>query len=257
VKSYEIGTYTFSPDCTHAIAILLERIYKNQEAFKDFTAQCANLRKKWNMSQFAAYMPPNQRSKVRFANIIPVVNWAYDTLQIPIEQLPKEVADSYEYLYSKREWLNEFWQIGQMVEQISKLLKIEGFSLKNKEKIEELGKDKKGIQIQVFCEKISEYMNELQSKLGDRTNLLCCSDVIESAFGKFKFKINQGSTYRMTEFILTIANFGRDFTQDEVKEALTKVKLKDLKEKGSKAPSLVAKRRDIFNKNGGKKAVGS
>ena len=76
VKSYELGGFWHIPDLTHAAAKALERIYSKLDTFTAFTAACGLLRKKWNLSLGkCAYMPPSQRSKVRFANIFPLIEW--------------------------------------------------------------------------------------------------------------------------------------------------------------------------------------
>ena len=60
-------------------------------------------------------------------------------------------------------------------------------------------------------------------------NLLCTSDIIESYFGKFKTKINSNSRSGLTEFIFTIATFGKSFSIEEAKKALETVQCKDFK----------------------------
>jgi len=109
LKSYDLAKVDFVPDCTHTIANALERIYKKDEIFKEFTALCGLLRKKWIMSKYAAYTPPNQKSKVRFANVFPLVEWAYKILKLPVETLPLEVSENLTWLYNQKSWLLEFW----------------------------------------------------------------------------------------------------------------------------------------------------
>jgi hypothetical protein len=64
---------------------------------------------------------------------------------------------------------------------------------------------------------------------------LCCSDVVESCFGKFKQKINPNNKNQLSEFVYTLANFTKDFDAKEVKMALENVKIKDLKITTSKS----------------------
>jgi hypothetical protein len=54
--------------------------------------------------------------------------------------------------------------------------------------------------------------------------VICCSDVIESLFGKYK---NKGGAKLMTDDILTIAAYSKDITQALIKEAFQAVKMKD------------------------------
>ena len=79
-------------DITHAIAIALDRIYRNDEKFKDFTHKAGQMRFKCCCSKQAHLIPPNQRSKSRFLNIDIISDWgvkalgAYDRNEISIEE---------------------------------------------------------------------------------------------------------------------------------------------------------------------------
>lgn len=81
---------------------------------------------------------------------------------------------------------------------IKKRLEIENLKFKNKEFPESIGKP-----------------------------ALCCSDIIESIFGKFKMKINQsiGGIYSS---VLSIVLFCTPLTTDLIKEILTRTKISDV-----------------------------
>ncbi|MFT5617288.1 MAG: hypothetical protein ACI85I_000504 [Arenicella sp.] len=53
--------------------------------------------------------------------------------------------------------------------------------------------------------------------------------MIESYFGKFKTKINSNSRSGLTEFIFTMATFGKHFSVDETKNTLENIKCKQLR----------------------------
>lgn len=53
-------------DLTHAVAIMLEKIYKKDPEFQEFTYTMRQMRSKLCCSQYAHIIPPNQRSKSRF-----------------------------------------------------------------------------------------------------------------------------------------------------------------------------------------------
>jgi hypothetical protein len=82
----------------------------------------------------------------------------------------------------------------------------------------------------VFIKNIKEYLKNLtlKSRQLKEKHLLCTSDIIESFFGKFKQKINPNSKSGLSEFIFTIANFTKSFTEEELKLALEKVQIADL-----------------------------
>jgi hypothetical protein len=69
-------------DLTHAIAVMLSKIYENDEVFKEFTGKMGMMRFKLCCSKYAFLIPPNQRSKSRFLNIDIISNWGMKVLEI-------------------------------------------------------------------------------------------------------------------------------------------------------------------------------
>lgn len=86
----------------------------------------------------------------------------------------------------------------------------------------------KVLAFKTHCENYLSHL-EMKSKELNQPLLLCSSDIIESYFGKFKNKINPNSRSGLTEFIFTMATFGKRFSVQETKDALESVKCKDLK----------------------------
>ena len=58
---------------------------------------------------------------------------------------------------------------------------------------------------------------------------LCSSDIIESYFGKLKYKLSQNPKSGLTEFAYMIGVFGKDFSEKEAKKGLEHIRCKDLK----------------------------
>jgi hypothetical protein len=56
-------------DVTHAIAIMLEKLYKKDATFIKLTKDMGLMRLQLCCSKHAHIMPPNQRSKSRFLNL--------------------------------------------------------------------------------------------------------------------------------------------------------------------------------------------
>jgi hypothetical protein len=68
-KALTHSNITHVYDLTHAIAVMLSKIYEKEETFKKFTAEMGLMRLKLCCSRYAFLIPPNQRSKSRFLNI--------------------------------------------------------------------------------------------------------------------------------------------------------------------------------------------
>jgi uncharacterized protein YjgD (DUF1641 family) len=230
-KAYKAGNFVHIEDCTHILANHLKRIYGQDVLFESFRKLIGQLRKKYYLSkEKSGYMPPSMRGKLRFANIFPCVNWAekclvkWDTLS-PIIQ--KDLA----FLKENEAFIQELVEIEKAFKGTCEILKNKGFGAQQKAEIEaQLLLLKKTKNVQTLSGNIDQYLDNLTQKSAQIKEpfLLCCSDIIESYFGKFKQKINPNSKAGLTEFIFTIANFNKPFTQEELKNALEKVQIADL-----------------------------
>ncbi|MDZ7935016.1 MAG: hypothetical protein U5M51_08665, partial [Emticicia sp.] len=137
------------------------------------------------------------------------------------------------FLEQYKELIAELMSLKNTVGQVCGILKNGGYSLENKGKLEAILSKQKHT---VFRQKVGEYLERLEEKRGilNRENIVCCSDIIESFFGKFKLKIDNNSPKKMTDFMYTIANFGKEFTEAEIKHALETIQISDLKSSKSK-----------------------
>lgn len=247
-KSYQLLGCTHIPDCGHRLANIVEKLYRHDPFFVEFSKKSASLRRKWSLSKHAAYMPPMQRSKARFANLFPVVEWAYKCLQ-HWDKFPSEVQSEAEFIKENTAWIREFYAIQQRIAYLSKLLKNKGFSAKNHRKIKrKLLKRERRRRVKKFVKQVLDYLEMLSQKVVAGCNkIYCSSDVIESAFGKFKQKINPKSSQAMSEFVLTLASIGSAYNEEEIKNAMEKTKQEDINNWREKSPSLAQQRKEIFD----------
>lgn len=74
---------------------------------------------------------------------------------------------------------------------------------------------------------IKDYLKEQKAKLPGRDYLLCCSDIIESMFGKYK---NKGGMKVISSDVLYLPLVGKTITPDRVVEGLSRVSQKRLNE---------------------------
>ena len=237
-KAYKQLNYSHIKDCTHVFANYLKRLYKEEEDFKSFSKLIGKLRQKWNLSKDNShYLPPSMSGKMRFANIFPCVNWSKKMLQ-NWEDLPIDVQEQILFLKQKSAFIEGLSQVEKIFKTTCEHLKNRGFGkAQHRKLLEELLK----IQTQtwtklhpkaaIFLENIKVYLESLVTKSKELNEefLLCSSDIIESYFGKFKTKINPNSRSGLTEFIFTIATFGKTFSIEEAQNALENIKCKHLK----------------------------
>lgn len=237
-KAYKSLKYSHIEDCTHLLANHLKKLYEQDETFMAFSKLIGKLRQKWNLSKdHSQYMPPSMRGKLRFANIFPCVSWAKKMID-QMGELPLEVAEQLSFLATHKSFIEALVQVQAIFKTVCEGLKNNGFNsisqqtILNKLTLIETqtceGLSSKAMIFKAHCENYLAHL-ETKSKELNQPFLLCSSDIIESYFGKFKTKINPNSRSGLTEFIFTIATFGKRFSVQETKNALESVKCNELK----------------------------
>jgi hypothetical protein len=237
-NAYKSLNHKHIEDCTHILANHLKRLYNEDNDFKLFSKTIGILRQKWVVSKDnSPYMPPSMRGKMRFANIFPCVNWAKKMLQ-SWDNLPLDVKEQVLFLKEKEAFITDLIEIEKIFKLVCKELKTKGFGRGQKNTIlaelitiEKQIDSKLNPKTSIFIDNVKSYLDNLESKRKELNEefILCSSDIIESHFGKFKAKINANSRSGLTEFIFTIATFGKSFSIEETQNALEKVKCKELK----------------------------
>lgn len=120
-------------DLTHAIAIMLEKIYKEDVDFKELTHLMGQMRLKLCCSEHAHIIPPNQRSKSRFLNINILARWGMQVLKaLDNNGLTEKEIELLKWIGDKKLFIEEMNQIIEVVEEVSKTLKNNGLSKKTK-----------------------------------------------------------------------------------------------------------------------------
>ena len=242
-KSYQLAHILHIPDCTHVFANGIEKAYKNQKLFQDFCQWTGSLRQKWALKKgVKEYLPPSMRNKVRFANLFPLVKWAKKQLD-NWQLLSEELQSEFIFLKENEKWVINFWTIQEKLIQISLLLKVQGYSKANDLKVKTILGTSQTEEDHVFSTSVLNYLTTLSEKIVDKEKIVCCSDVIESAFGKLKQKLSKNSA-ALTCFIFTLASIGGKYQSEEVKNALETVKQNEV----LKRPQKPQKRAESIKK---------
>lgn len=250
-KAYALCQLPHVPDSTHYLAGLLKQLYGKCATMAQFCRLVTLVKRKWVLSVHAAYMPPVLRTKMRFANIYPVVEWASQLLQ-NWSSLPAAVRAELAWLKQKRAFLAELPKVVELCKQVSTLLKTgldEATTAAICALVEQQQDDGKAAS---FARQVKQYLATLAGSQQQYGRLCVCSDVIESSFGKFKQKINTKSGYGISAFALTIASYGKPYQKQEVKVALETVQEKQLQqwkqEQDSKDSIVETKRKKLPKK---------
>lgn len=242
-------------DCSHQWAKLMEHLYEDTPDFRGLMEQLGLLRRRWVLSRYSHLMPPQLRSKSRFMNIFPLIKWIEDIRRYWFK-LEEDAKRSVQFLQTYEQIIDELIVLKQAVTQMAELLKTKGISKATlKECACFLAPCKQG-RPAVFKKQLQAAWNDYKSLLKKTSaRFLCCSDIIESYFGRFKERIRSNAMQPLTESVLMMAGWGGELTKQKVKTAMSQVSMKQIYEwkNENTAPSLLKKRRDFFDKKWAKK----
>lgn len=257
VKSMKDSNIPRVYDCTHALSLLIKKEYEEQEIFKKFLKAYALLNRKNYMGQDTLICPPKLRGKSRFLNIYPIAEWAERSLKILDTLSKKKRTLDEKRVYKKLLWLNKYKALIAELIALSKLLKAVFKILKNEGLNEASIKSVKAIvslsQAPLFMrEGICNYLEAQQVLLTDYETMICCSDIIESYFGKFKYNQTRNPNKGITVGCLDLVNYGQKINRNELKTAMESAKIVDLKNwrEENKLKSFNNRRKELTKKWG-------
>lgn len=238
-------------DITHAIAITLENIYKKDVEFKEYATMAGLMRLRLCCSRNAHLIPPNQRSKARFLNIDTVSKWGIQALEaLKRNDISKEEREQLEWVKEKELFIVELNKVMGFAEEISILLKNMGLSKKTKRQCISILKKCKGGRLSQFRKCIINYLNTNIQQISKREeNILCCSDIVETTFGKYKNELGKNPMSGITDLALIIPAFTSKLTAEEVKSAIDSCSVKDIVKwkQNNLCNTLMAKRRAVYH----------
>lgn len=251
-KALRLSEISHVYDTTHAIAIMLEKLYKEDVHFKELTNMMGQMRLKLCCSKFAHIIPPNQRSKSRFLNIDILTKWSMKVLTtLTKNELTPEEKEQLQWIGDRKPFIEEMNHIIGIIEELSVLLKHNGLSNKTKSKCSKvLKKCNKTPKQKEFNKLFTEYLDTNASKIKKLSKtLLCSSDIVETTFGKYKNELSKNPMNGITDLALIIPAFTSILDDNEIKKAIDNCTCKKLKEWKAKnlCDSLSAKRKLVFN----------
>lgn len=240
-------------DCTHAIGNLLKHQYNSNEEFLRFSKQCGVLKRQIQLSKYAKFSPPKQRIKGRFLNLQELSKWAYRLLNMlsdDSQQLDQQIYEKISWLKDYKTLVTAIYEQCQTMNQLFEILKKQGLSKASQQACLHL-LDKSNCP-DYFVQGVTKYLQTNVGLLKGRKKLICCSDIIESYFGKYKYMVSKNKNPMITDACLSIGNFNQKFDESVIKKALEKVKIVDLKQwKEKNCPTSILKSKQMLFKKSG------
>ena len=242
-------------DVTHAIAIMLEKLYEKDVTFIELTTRMGQMRRDLCNTQHAHIIPPNQRTKSRFLNIDVLTCWGMKVLAaLKKENLTNQEKQLLQWVGNMEPFIQEMNQIIEIIEQASILLKHNGLNKSTKKKcLQIIKKCRKTPKHEKFKALFTDYINTNSTivplrKKGTET-LLCTSDIIETSFGKYKNELSKNPMNGITDLALIIPAFTSNLNNDQIKKAIDSCTCKMLKKWKTEnlCDSLSVKRKIALN----------
>jgi len=216
-------------DCTHQLANSTKALFKQDEAFNTFIKRLNALRAKWIMSKNNLYVPPALRSKTRFHQLFVVHKWAEDILR-KWETISADARDELSFVKQAQSIITVMRHFHDLIEAFAAIFKSKGIQKNSRREwdvfvekysSENLLSDK----AEQFIAQMDRYLDQQQTKLGSQMQILCCSDIIESMFGKYK---NKGGMKMITDDVLKIAAYPEEKKLKDVQQAMQQIKIVDI-----------------------------
>ena len=238
-------------DVTHGIAVYLERIYKNDSKFKYFMSQSGLMRSKLYNSKMAYLIPPNQRSKSRFLNLDIISKWSVKALRtFNKNEISVEESAALAWVKEYDSFIVEISELISIIEEISVLLKNNGLNKKTISKCKEILKHCKHGKLKEFKGYFMDYLKVNGVHLNRKTkSLMCCSDIIESTFGKYKNELGKNSMSGITDLVLIIPALTAELNSEKVIAAIDSCTVKHIEKwkKENLCNSLISRRNKVFS----------
>jgi hypothetical protein len=218
-------------DCSHPMMNVVKKLFATNEPLSDLVGRIGQLRRRLLLTPLGFLLPPTLRDKDRFLRIFTIVDW-WDRIEAYWNKLPIESREKLDFLMQARPLLQCLAQIRELIVLTSELLKSAGLSQSThrrwEERIAKYGEmNPLTHQARAFIVALRKYFDAHAELIAQEQRLLCCSDIIESSFGRYK---NKGGMQVISADVLAISLYGHTLTTDFIQQALAKVHQKDVEE---------------------------
>lgn len=231
-KSMKLCKIPHVHDLTHKIALLLEKYYKTNPQYLDVIKKMSEMRVKYSQTKSAHIIPPKQRKKSRYQNIKIISDWCEKSLRYieKNQNVDPEIYDKLKWLLDYKRFIDDLSSLNRVINDIEKELKHNGLSKKTKKKCCEAINELNSEAGHFFRKGLLKYFKQTKELLPRSDKVLISSDIIESAFGKYKNYLSLNPMAGVTNLILCISAFTASLTEESVQEALENTTIYDVKE---------------------------
>lgn len=243
-------------DVTHALALLVEGIYKDDPGYAAFCSGLSAMRLKLCQTEVAHIVPQAQRKKSPYQNIRPITEWA--SRMLTFLRSPEAALHHNARAVKELQWLEPHrglvMEMGGLVEAINnceKVLKHNGLTEGAASECDAILSRLTTPRFAAFREKFVDGLAATLAEIEDHDVVLCSSDIIESMFGAYKNFVSSNKMAGVTKLVLVMAALTCELTLESVKEGLETTTRQQLREWDRQyiGKTLYRKRREIMGKS--------
>lgn len=239
-------------DVTHRAALILKYQLKDDKTWLSFCNKTVDSKRCLIHTELGFLSPPKPRDKSRWQNLDAYVKWAEMILHQKTESMLDAEAERF---VAKLSWLKSCephisdWRIMlDILNALKKEVKTNGFSCQTKDNFNKSIKN-----LNINTSRLKAVKDEALTYIEEECDKIDgvypgCSDIIESAFGKYKIFSGKSPMKEVGRAILTIPVFTGEIDCHEVKEAMETVSANDVQSwlDENIGKSLLAKRKQAF-----------
>ena len=212
-------------DCTHVMMNAVKAIFRNDAALSRLCATLGQLRSKALLTRLGLLLPPTLRDKDRFLRIFTVIDWT-QRMDALWDKFPDQLRHALAFYRRDRPLLNRLTQVRDLVDITATILKKAGMSANSYQHWIARVAQYKLMQpswtraANSFVKTMEAYFAQHQAFFEQQQRIFCCSDIIESIFGRYK---NKGGMKAISADVLTIPLYNQTITIQWVEQALANV----------------------------------
>ena len=249
IKAAKLAKLERVDDCAHYFSTVLRQQYLQSTGFELFEKECTQTKRAGTNCNHAHLLPPKHYANSRFMNITPVVKWGIKTITLLEQHVDHELIQPYQdkinWVIDHRSLLTEMHHSVQLVDQLSGALKDEGYHGRVYTWAKHIISQASEVRIAIR-KKLMAYFQQLESIRGQRSQLICSTDILESHFAHLKRKPIHCVGAASKRLVLS----GRTTSYDQVAKAMEACSVRSLYRAAQLRgdPPTVAQRRAIINK---------
>lgn len=218
-------------DIVHKLANELLKRFGDNPRWESFTFCAAQAKKKLHLTKDTLQAPPNQRSKARWLNIDVIIDWAikrYEDWDNGLTKTPEQLNWMLEFRSEVELW-NQYVLVARETRNI---VRVNGYDFHTSEILEHslLKLDTRDPGVESFACDMIDFVKKESTQLKGPEKLIGSSEVVESAFGWFKYLLGEThwSKSGFGRLILALASRLGGFKADTIHQALNSVKIADV-----------------------------